>query len=39
LERGLDSRWRAPEVIVMELPERPTFKSDIYSLGSVIFFV
>ncbi|KAG2125945.1 kinase-like domain-containing protein [Suillus clintonianus] len=34
------SRWRAPEVIGIECgPERPTFESDIYSLGSVIFFI
>ncbi|KAG1719350.1 kinase-like domain-containing protein [Suillus lakei] len=36
----LNSRWRAPEVIGIDCePGRPTFKSDIYSLGSVIFFV
>jgi serine/threonine protein kinase len=40
LERNFDARWRAPEVIGIEhKPERPTFKSDIYSLGSVMFFV
>ena len=40
--RNFDARWRAPEVIGINLdvdPERPTFKSDIYSFGSVIFFV
>jgi serine/threonine protein kinase len=36
-----DSRWRAPEVIAIDHDdsERPTFKSDIYSFGSVTFFV
>jgi serine/threonine protein kinase len=39
--REFNYRWRAPEVIGIERdkPERPTFKSDIYSLGSVMFFV
>jgi len=38
--RILDSRWRAPEVLGIDGdPERPTFKSDIYSFGSVMFFV
>jgi serine/threonine protein kinase len=39
--REFSSRWRAPEVIGIERdkPGRPTFESDIYSLGSVIFFV
>ncbi|KAG0694442.1 kinase-like domain-containing protein, partial [Suillus ampliporus] len=38
--RNLDSRWRAPEVIGIECgPERPTFKSDIYSFGGVMFFI
>ncbi|KAG0708289.1 kinase-like domain-containing protein, partial [Suillus ampliporus] len=33
--RTLDSRWRAPEVIGIDRdPERPTFKSDIYSFGA-----
>jgi serine/threonine protein kinase len=35
-------RWHAPEVIGIEIdrePGRPTFKSDIYSFGSVMFFV
>jgi serine/threonine protein kinase len=37
---NLDSRWRAPEVIgIDDEPERPTFQSDIYSFGSVMFFV
>jgi serine/threonine protein kinase len=37
----LDSRWRAPEVIAIDHDdsERPTVKSDIYSFGSVTFFV
>jgi len=40
LERGFSPRWRAPEVIgIRHKPERPTFKSDIYSFGSVMFFV
>ncbi|KAJ8580372.1 kinase-like protein [Rhizopogon salebrosus TDB-379] len=36
-----DSRWRAPEVIAIDHDdsERPTFKSDIYSFGSVTFFI
>jgi len=38
--RNFDARWRAPEVIGIDAdPERPTFESDIYSLGSVMFFV
>ncbi|KAG1878199.1 kinase-like domain-containing protein [Suillus subluteus] len=39
--REFSSRWRAPEVIGIERdkPERPTFESDIYSLGSVMFFI
>jgi len=37
---GLDNRWRAPEIIGIECnPGGPTFKSDIYSFGSVMFFV
>jgi serine/threonine protein kinase len=33
-------RWRAPEVLgIDDDSERPTFKSDIYSFGSVAFFV
>jgi serine/threonine protein kinase len=40
VERSFNSRWRAPEVIGIERdPERPTFKSDIYSFGGVMFFV
>jgi serine/threonine protein kinase len=39
-ERSFNSRWRAPEVIGIERdPERPNFKSDIYSFGGVMFFV
>ncbi|OAX34719.1 kinase-like protein [Rhizopogon vinicolor AM-OR11-026] len=39
-ESILNSRWRAPEVIGIDgSPERPTFKSDIYSFGSVMFFI
>ncbi|KAG1812495.1 kinase-like domain-containing protein [Suillus subaureus] len=38
-ERSFNSRWRAPEVIGLEYdPERPTFMSDIYSFGGVMFF-
>jgi serine/threonine protein kinase len=38
--RSLDPRWRAPEVIGIEHdPEPPTFESDIYSVGGIIFFV
>ena len=40
--RDFDARWRAPEVIGFDRdvdPERPTFKSDMYSFGSVMFFV
>ncbi|KAG0708302.1 kinase-like domain-containing protein [Suillus ampliporus] len=40
VNRNLDSRWRAPEVIGIEYnPERPTFKSDIYSFGGAMFFI
>ncbi|KAG2121406.1 kinase-like domain-containing protein, partial [Suillus cothurnatus] len=37
--RDFNSRWRAPEVIGIETdePARPTFASDIYSFGSVMF--
>lgn len=39
-ERSFNARWRAPEVIGIERgPERPNFKSDIYSFGGVMFFV
>ncbi|KAG1733597.1 uncharacterized protein EDB91DRAFT_631951 [Suillus paluster] len=39
-ERSFNHRWRAPEVIGIERdPERPTFKSDIYSFGGVMFFI
>ncbi|KAJ8582534.1 kinase-like protein [Rhizopogon salebrosus TDB-379] len=38
--RSFDCRWRAPELIGIEHnPERPTFKSDIYSFGSVMIFI
>ncbi|KAG1727622.1 kinase-like domain-containing protein [Suillus lakei] len=38
--RSLDPRWRAPEVIgIKSDPEPPTFESDIYSFGGVMFFV
>jgi len=41
MSRNLDPRWRAPEVIgIPDLdPERPTFMSDIYSFGGIMFFV
>jgi len=40
LGHNFDPRWRAPEVLgIKDDPERPTFKSDIYSFGSVMFFV
>ncbi|OAX34717.1 kinase-like protein, partial [Rhizopogon vinicolor AM-OR11-026] len=35
-----DCRWRAPEVLGIENDrQRPTFMSDIYSFGSVVFFI
>lgn len=35
-----NSRWRAPEVLGLECdPEKPTFMSDIYSFGGVMFFI
>ncbi|KAG1904345.1 kinase-like domain-containing protein, partial [Suillus fuscotomentosus] len=36
-----DSRWRAPEVIGIESdePARPNYASDIYSFGSIMFFI
>jgi len=38
--RTLASRWRAPEVLGIDGdPQQPNFKSDIYSFGSVAFFV
>lgn len=39
--RELNARWRAPEVLGIGSGEVtcPTFMSDIYSLGCVIFFV
>jgi len=42
VKRNFYVRWRAPEVLGIDLdavPERPTFKSDIYSFGSVMFLV
>ncbi|KAG1807742.1 hypothetical protein EV424DRAFT_1268158, partial [Suillus variegatus] len=40
VERTLNSRWRAPEVLGLEDdPQKPTFMSDIYSFGSVTFLV
>ncbi|OAX34960.1 kinase-like protein [Rhizopogon vinicolor AM-OR11-026] len=37
---NFDSRWRAPEVLGIENdPQRPTFMSDIYSFGGVVFFI
>ncbi|KAJ8582532.1 kinase-like protein [Rhizopogon salebrosus TDB-379] len=39
-ELSPDSRWRAPEVVGVEHdPEKPTFKSDIYSFGGVMFLI
>ncbi|KAG2358306.1 kinase-like domain-containing protein [Suillus spraguei] len=39
-ERTFNSRWRAPEVLGLEYdPEKPTFMSDIYSLGCVMFLI
>ncbi|KAG1777035.1 kinase-like domain-containing protein [Suillus placidus] len=39
-ERSFNSRWRAPEVLGLEYdPEKPTFMSDIYSFGGVMFFI
>ncbi|OJA17708.1 hypothetical protein AZE42_07449 [Rhizopogon vesiculosus] len=40
-ERSFNSRFRAPEIIGIEcdLSGRPTFKSDIYSFGGMMFFV
>ncbi|OJA18412.1 hypothetical protein AZE42_06388 [Rhizopogon vesiculosus] len=38
--RNFDCRWRAPEIIGVNCdPGRPTFKSDIYSFGSIMFFI
>ncbi|KAG1731480.1 kinase-like domain-containing protein [Suillus paluster] len=43
VNRDLDSRWRAPEVIGIEDSDhrggRPTFKSDVYSFGGIMFFI
>lgn len=37
-EHSFDTRWRASEVVGIEDdPERPNFKSDIYSYSGVIF--
>ncbi|KAG1799820.1 kinase-like domain-containing protein [Suillus plorans] len=41
VQRSFDSRWRAPEVLGVESecnPQKPTFMSDIYSFGGVMFF-
>lgn len=39
-ERSFNSRWRAPEVLGLEYdPEKPTFMSDVYSLGGVMFLI
>lgn len=41
-DRSLDPRWRAPEIIGIDVnhdPEIPTFESDIYSFGSIMFYV
>ncbi|KAG1837924.1 kinase-like domain-containing protein [Suillus subalutaceus] len=38
--RELNVRWRAPEVIGLEYdPAKPTFMSDIYSFGGVMFLI
>ena len=38
--REFNSRWRAPEVIGVDCePGSPSFKSDIYSFGSMLLFV
>ncbi|KAG2113889.1 kinase-like domain-containing protein [Suillus discolor] len=38
--RELNARWRAPEVLGIEDEvAKPTFMSDIYSLGSILFFI
>jgi serine/threonine protein kinase len=40
VDHSIDVRWRAPELIGVDYdPEMPTFESDIYSFGSVMFFV
>jgi len=40
-ERSFNSRFRAPEIIGIErdFNGRPTFKSDIYSFGGMMFLV
>ncbi|KAG2099653.1 kinase-like domain-containing protein, partial [Suillus cothurnatus] len=39
-DHSFDVRWRAPELIGVDCdPGMPTFESDIYSFGSVTFFV
>ncbi|KAG2748024.1 kinase-like protein [Suillus brevipes Sb2] len=39
-DRSFDSRWRAPELIGVDCdPETPTFESDVYSFGSVMFYI
>jgi len=38
--RNFDARWRAPEIVGIDTdPGMPTFESDMYSFGSVMFFV
>jgi len=38
--RTFNCQWRAPEVLgIYGVLQRPTFKSDIYSFGSVLYFV
>ncbi|KAG0708299.1 kinase-like domain-containing protein [Suillus ampliporus] len=39
--RDYNTRWLAPEVIGIDCEElvRPTFQSDIYSFGSIMFFI
>jgi serine/threonine protein kinase len=40
VDHSFDIRWRAPELIGVDCdPEMPTFESDLYSFGSVMFFV
>ncbi|KAG2052402.1 kinase-like protein, partial [Suillus hirtellus] len=42
VERSFNSRWRAPEVLGVESecnPQKPTFMSDIYSFGGIMFYI
>ena len=40
VNHNFNPRWHAPEVIGIDRdPGRPTTKSDIYSFGSLVFFV